>query len=117
MDLRRVFWAAGLGVAAAGVMAGAAWAVPGQCMVSGYGTFPCEVVLDGGGMAFELPDGQTWAFALTAPDEGQGYLIGADARPGSPPVALGGFTRGAGEDGCWIHDESLQFCVLVEQVQ
>jgi hypothetical protein len=115
MELRRVVWAAALGLAAAGVMAGAAWAAPGQCMVSGYETFPCEVAVDGGGVTFGLPDGQVFAFALTAADEGQGYLIAADAGPGQPPDSLGRFTRVPGEDGCWMHDEDLQFCVLVEQ--
>ncbi len=115
MELRRVVWAAALGLAAAGVMAGAAWAAPGQCMVSGYETFPCDVAVDGGGVTFGLPDGQVFAFALTAADEGLGYLIAAEAGPGSPPDELGRFTRVPGEDGCWMHDEDLQFCVLVEQ--
>ena len=110
----RVLWAAA-GLAVAGVMTGAVSAAPGQCSFTGYGSFGCDVVLDGGGITFGLPDGQVFAFALTAPDEGQGYLIGAEARPGQRPRELGRFTSVPEEAGCWTDGEDLQFCAQVEQ--
>lgn len=98
-----------------GVMTLAASAAPGQCMVSGFGSFDCDVALDGGGLTFALPDGRTFAFALDEDNVGTGYLIAADAAPGSPPQALPGFGAVEGKPGCWARDDAFEFCVLIEE--
>lgn len=98
-----------------GAMVLAASAAPGQCTVSGYDTFDCDVALDGQGLTFGLPDGRTFAFALTGEDEGAAYLIDADAAPGSLPEELRGFAAVDGKPGCWARDEDFEFCVLVEE--
>jgi hypothetical protein len=91
-------------------------AAPGQCTVSGYDTFDCDVALDGGGLTFALPDGQTFAFALVEEGEGLGYLIAPDARAGQRPDELGTFTPIADEPGCWAGERDVErFCVLVEE--
>ena len=91
-------------------------AAPGQCTVSGYDTFDCDVALDGGGLTFALPDGQTFAFALVEEGEGLGYLIASDARAGQRPDELGTFTPIADEPGCWAGGRDVErFCVLVEE--
>lgn len=86
-------------------------------MATGYGTFPCEVALDGGGLTFELPDGQVFAFALVEEGEGLGYLIAADAAPGELPDELGSFTPVDGKDGCWVNTarEPFEFCAAVAE--
>lgn len=114
--MRRVLGAAVLGAVVAGMMAVAAVAAPGQCMVTDYGTFDCDVALDGGGLTFELPDGQTFVFALVEEDEGLAYLIAPDAKPGQRPDELGAFRPDADEAGCWASERNDdRFCVLVEE--
>lgn len=103
---------------AAAVFAGAvlmttpALAQPGQCTVTGVGTFGCDVTVDGGGLSFALPDGDILAFTLEQPELGMAYLIGKDARPGASPRELGSFEP-AENPGCWIRKDCLEFCVLV----
>lgn len=89
-------------------------AAAGQCSYTGFGTFDCEVELDGAGLAFELPDGQTFAFAAVNEDEGLGYRIAADAAPGQRPVELGAFRPVSGEAGCWQSQrDEIKFCASV----
>lgn len=109
--------AAALGAGVACVMAGAAMAAPGLCSMTDYGTFDCDVTMDGAGLTFVLPDGQTFAFALVEEDEGLGYLIAPDARPGQRPDELGSFSPDEAEAGCWISDRKseVRFCALVAQ--
>ena len=109
MILAGVVAAAGLGLMT--VMASAA---PGQCSVTGLDTFDCEVVLDGGGLTFDLPDGRTFAFAVMEEGQGTGYLIAADAAPGSLPNALPGLVAVEGKPGCWARDD-FEFCAMIEQ--
>jgi hypothetical protein len=101
--------------AATGAMVTMAAATPGQCTVTGYDTFDCDVALDGGGLTFALPDGTTFAFTLTEEGVGTAFLIAADAAPGQPPEALHEFRAVDGRPGCWARDEDYEFCVLVEQ--
>lgn len=98
-----------------GAMNAAAFAAPAQCEVTGYGTFDCDVALDGGGLTFGLPDGRTFAFALTEADAGLAYLIEADARPGQRPDELRQFRAVDGEAGCWARDADYRFCVLLKE--
>lgn len=98
-----------------GAMVVAASAAPGQCTVTGYDAFACDVALDGQGLTFALPDGKTFAFALTGADEGAAYVINADAAPGSLPEELRGFAAVDGEPGCWARGDDFEFCVLVEE--
>lgn len=107
--------AAVLGSVVAGVMAVAAVAAPGQCTVSDIGTFDCDVAMDGGGLTFELPDGSTFAFALVDAQQGVGYLIEADAKPGQPPEDLGSFLPVEGEAGCWISGKDYKFCAALAE--
>ena len=93
----------------------AAIAAPGQCTVSGVGTFACDVTMDGGGLTFDLPDGQTFAFALIEDGKGVGYLVAADAAPGQPPEELGDFLPVPGEDGCWVNRKEYKFCAALAQ--
>lgn len=123
--LRRIVGAAIVGMVAAMAMAGGATAAPGQCLVTGYETFPCDVALDGGGLAFDLPDGQTFAFALIEPELGVAYIDrnteGYDDDTGENyqyvrPKELGEFRPVAGEAGCWASTgDDFRFCVLVEK--
>ena len=113
--MRRMILAAAIMLAATGGMVTLAAGAPGQCMVSGYGTFDCDVTLDGGGLTFALPAGETFAFTLTGEDVGTAFLIAADARPGQVPDDLGPFHAVADKAGCWAQDEGVEFCVLVEQ--
>jgi hypothetical protein len=116
MTLRRVLGAAALGAVVAGLTVAAAVAAPGQCMVTDYGSFDCDVAIDGGGLTFELPDGQVFAFALVEEGEGLGYLIAPDGRPGARPDELGTFRPVEGEAGCWQSTRNDdRFCVLVAQ--
>jgi hypothetical protein len=112
-----VWIAAAMGAGVACVMAGAALAAPGQCSMTEYGTFDCDVTMDGGGLTFGLPDGQTFAFALVDENEGLGYLIAPDARPGQRPDELGPFSPDADAAGCWISDRKsdMRFCAMVAQ--
>jgi hypothetical protein len=98
------------------MMAVAAVAAPGQCTFADYGTFDCDVTVDGGGLTFGLPDGKTFVFAQIEDGEGLGYLIGADAGPGARPKELGELAPANGEAGCWeSSDGDYKFCVLVEE--
>lgn len=97
-------------------LAAPAGAAPGLCEMTGYDSFVCDVIVDGGGLTFSLPDGQIFAFALTADTEGVGYRIAADARPGQAPVELGVFAPVADEPGCWFGARSeIRFCAMVQQ--
>jgi hypothetical protein len=120
-------WIVGAGVVGAAVvgLAGSVAAAPGECMVSGYGTFACDVTLDGGGFTFELPDGQTFAFYLDSEELGVAYIDGnsqAGDRDGTDyrfvrPRELGEFRPVANVPGCWLSkaDEEFRFCVFVVQ--
>lgn len=109
-------WAAATGLAAFGMMTLAAVAAPGQCTVTGFETFECDVALDGGGLTFALPDGSVLAFALTGDAVGVGYLVAADAKPGQQPQALGEFRPAETDPGCWSATRrDFEFCVLVAQ--
>jgi len=98
-----------------GAMATLAAAAPAQCTVTGYGTFACDVVLDGGGLAFDLPDGSVFAFTLVEEDVGTAFVVAADARPGQLPKELHEFRSVEGRPGCWARDAEFEFCVLVQQ--
>ncbi|KFL29018.1 hypothetical protein JP75_23800 [Devosia riboflavina] len=101
-------------LAASLALAAPALAVSGQCSLTGYDEFECEVETDGGGLTFALPDGQTFAFVLVEENEGLGYLIAADARPGQLPGDLGTFAPLAEEPGCWQAErDEVKFCALV----
>lgn len=107
MILAGVVAAAGLG------FMGAPLAEPGQCTVSGVGTFDCDLARDGGGLTFALPDGRVFAFALVGTGEGMGYLGAADALY---PQELGAMTPAAGAPGCWVGGkDGFAFCVQVAQ--
>ncbi len=93
-----------------------AQAAPGECSMTGYDPFACDVAVDGGGITFELPDGKVFVFAQTSGGEGLGYLIEAGAVPGYPPEELGNFAPLADEPGCWFgHKEALKFCAALLQ--
>lgn len=103
---------------AAAILAGAAistpaWAQPGQCSVTGLGTFDCDVVVDGGGFSFTFPDGNVLAFTLIEPSLGLAFLIRSDAKPGQRPRELGEFTPAPDNAGCWAGNNGYQFCALV----
>lgn len=101
--------------AATGAMTTLAMAAPGQCTVTGYHTFDCDVALDGGGLTFSLPDGKIFAFTLIEEGVGTAFLISPDAAPGQRPEELREFNAVDGRPGCWARDEEFSFCVLVEQ--
>ena len=89
-------------------------AMQGQCSFTGFGTFDCDVQLDGSGLTFNLPDGQTFAFAVVAEGEGLGYRIAADATPGQRPVELGAFAPVPEQAGCWqSQEDETRFCASV----
>ena len=93
-----------------------AMAAPGQCSLTGFDTFDCDVAMDGGGLTFGLPDGQVFAFALVAEEEGQGYMIAADTTPGQRPTELGVFRPVEGEAGCWLGErDGVKFCASLAQ--
>jgi hypothetical protein len=112
--MKRMFTGAMLVVSLA--LAVPALAAPGQCSLTGYDEFDCDVETDGNGLTFSLPDGQVFAFALADEAEGQGYRIPAEASPGQRPVELGRFSPVADEPGCWqsLRNET-KFCALVFQ--
>ena len=110
------FMVSGAVLVASLVLAVPAWAVSGQCSMTGFSSFECDIDTDGGGLTFALPSGETFAFALTAPETGLGYSIAADAAPGKRPTELGAFSAVADEPGCWQSDsEDTKFCVLVAE--
>jgi len=91
-------------------------AATGQCSLTGFGTFDCDVETDGSGLTFGLPDGQTFAFAAVSENEGLGYLIAADASPGQRPEELGEFAPLANEAGCWqSQKDETKFCAVVSE--
>jgi hypothetical protein len=98
---------------AAAAIGGPATAQPGQCSVTGWGTFDCDVVVDGGGFSFGLPDGAMLAFTLTEPDIGLAYLIPADSEPGQRPRPQGEFQPVNGKPGCWANQDGYEFCAMV----
>ena len=102
-DLKRLIWAAAMAVAACGTVT-LATAAPGQCTVTGYDAFDCDVALDGGGLTFTLPDGQIFAFTLIEEGMGTAYLIDPEAAPGQRPDELREFSAIEGKPGCWARD-------------
>src|SRR5690606_24760684 len=98
-----------------GAMVTLAAAAPAQCTVTGYDTFDCDVVLDGGGLTFALPDGSVFAFTLETETLGSAFIVAADAKPGQLPQELHAFRPVADSPGCWARDEDFAFCVLVQQ--
>ncbi len=104
-----------MAAAATGMMVTLAAAAPGQCTVTGYDTFDCDVALDGGGLTFELPDGRIFAFTVIEDGVGTAYLIDADPKPGQRPDELREFRAVEAKPGCWARDEDYEFCVLVQQ--
>ena len=91
-------------------------ASPGQCSVTGFGMFECDVNADGGGIAFALPDGRTFVFSHIADGEGLGYVLPADLRPGSRPQELGAFAPLEGQEGCWFGaEDEITVCVALIQ--
>jgi hypothetical protein len=98
-----------------GAMAAAASAAAGECSVTGYDTFDCDVVLDGGGLTFGLPDGGIFAFALLADGVGEAYLIAPGSAPGQPPQMLRDLRPVDGKAGCWAREDAFEFCALVEE--
>lgn len=97
-------------------LAAPAVAAPGQCSMTGQGEFDCDVNVDGGGITFALPNGETFVFAHEADGEGLGYLISAEPEPGSRPQELGRFAPLGGQDGCWFGDRNeITFCAALAQ--
>lgn len=90
-----------------------AMAQPGQCSVTGYGPFACDLVVDGGGFSFALPNGDTLVFTPVDLELGLVFLIPDDAKPGQRPRELGEFAAVPNEPGCWIDEDDYQFCALV----
>ena len=113
--MKRMIWAAAVMVAVTGGMVTLAAGAPGQCTVTGYDTFDCDVALDGGGLTFALPDGKTFAFTLVEDGVGTAFLIEADAGPGQVPDELRDFRAVEGKPGCWARGDDFEFCVLVAQ--
>lgn len=95
-------------------MAALAVAAPGECSLTGYDTFDCDVALDGGGLTFALPDGKIFAFTLISEGVGTAFLISPDAAPGQRPEELRTFSAIESEPGCWARDEDTRFCVMVQ---
>lgn len=97
-------------------LAAPAVAAPGQCSMTGQGEFPCDVTVDGGGITFALPSGETFVFAHEANGEGLAYLIAAEPQPGRYPQELGRFVPVEGEAGCWFGaKDEITFCAALEQ--
>ena len=91
-------------------------AAPGQCSMTGHGDFACDVDVDGGGITFALPSGETLVFAHEADGEGLGYLIPAEPQPGRYPEELGRFVPVEGQEGCWFGaEDEITFCAALEQ--
>ncbi len=108
-------------VTGAVLLVGLAFAVPangaeGQCSVTGFGDFACDLTVDGGGITFALPDGRSFVFAHVSDGEGLGYISVADPRPGNYPEELGAFAPVEGEDGCWFGaKDGITFCAAFLQ--
>lgn len=91
-------------------------AAPGQCSMTGYGEFACDVTVDGGGITFALPSGETLVFVHEADGEGPGFLMAAEPQPGRGPRELGRFAPAEGQDGCWFGaKDDITFCAALEQ--
>lgn len=106
----------GVAMVAGFALAAPAAAAPGQCMMTGYDDFACDVSVDGGGISFALPDGQLFVFAQQLDGAGLGYRIAADVAPGDRPDELGAFTPVDGEPGCWFGEkDEITFCAALEQ--
>lgn len=90
-------------------------AAPGQCMLTGFESFPCDVAIDGAGLAFDLPDGRRFAVVFDEAGQGTAFARRPDAAPGTRPGDLGRFLPVAGEAGCWQKAGAEdRFCVMVE---
>ena len=110
------FMVSGAALVVSLVLAVPALAVSGQCSMTGFSNFDCDVDTDGGGLTFALPSGATFTFAVTTPETGLGYSIAADAAPGERPTELGAFGAVESEPGCWQSDrDETKFCVLVAE--
>lgn len=97
-------------------LAAPAAAAPGQCSMTGYGEFACDVNVDGGGITFSVPGGETFVFVHEANGEGAGFLIPAEPTPGRRPAELGRFAPAEGQPGCWFGDkDDITFCAALEQ--
>lgn len=84
--------------------------------MTGYDAFDCDVTVDGGGITFALPSGETFVFAHEANGEGLGYLLDAEPEPGRYPTELGRFAPVEGEAGCWFGaKDDITFCAALEQ--
>ncbi|QQR40156.1 hypothetical protein [Devosia rhizoryzae] len=106
----------GVAMSAVFALAAPAGAAPGQCSMTGYGDFSCDVAVDGGGISFVLPDRQVFVFAHQANSEGFGYLIEDRARAGARPDELGAFAPIEGEPGCWFGPkDEITFCAALKQ--
>ncbi|MCS6760292.1 MAG: hypothetical protein MO852_16210 [Candidatus Devosia euplotis] len=98
------------------LVAGVAMAEPGQCKVSGFGAFDCDLARDGSGLTFAFPDGHVFAFALVGEGEGLAYLSPADVAPGAYPTELGRMMPASDAPGCWVGGKGgFVFCVQVAQ--
>jgi hypothetical protein len=112
-ELKKSILATAVVAAAMGLFMSAASAEPGQCSVSGFETFDCELAHDGGGLTFALPDGRVFAFALVSESEGLGYIGAAGALY---PQELGAMTPAADAPGCWVGGkDGFAFCAQVAQ--
>lgn len=106
----------GVALGAGLALAAPALGAPGQCSMTGYESFACEISADGGGITFTLPDGQFFAFVHTGDGEGPGYLTPADPTPGHSPRLLGSFAPAMAAPGCWRDAErDITFCAAIEQ--
>jgi hypothetical protein len=105
--------ASGMALAAILATVAPALGAPGECSFTGFGDFPCDVSVDGGGMTFALPDGQAFVLAQTEDGAGPGYLLAEDS---DRPDELGEFMPLADREGCWLGEEDdITVCVAVEQ--
>lgn len=106
----------GVVIVAGFALAAPAAAAPGECSITGYNDFPCDISVDGGGITFDLPDGETFVFVHGGDDQGMGYLIPAQSDPGDRPRELGNFEPVHGEAGCWFGErDEITFCAALEQ--
>ncbi|MBJ7576989.1 hypothetical protein JHC09_03705 [Devosia sp. MC532] len=88
----------------------------GECSLTGYDSFACDVAVDGGGITFALPNGDTFVFAHEADGAGPGYVIAADSQPGRSPAQLGRFFPVADRDGCWFAPiKEITFCASIAE--
>ena len=96
-----------------GLLTGVAHAEPGQCVVTGFETFDCELARDGGGLTFALPDGRVFSFALVSENEGLAYLTEPETMY---PTELGRMTPASDAPGCWVGGkDGFTFCAQVAE--